>query len=951
MSPAAKRQVVILSSIDWETAWQRHQIFASQLAESGHEVFFINNTGFRNPELADLPRVWSRIVGLASPTAPAATNRAPAGLRIFSPKVLPPTFRLFRALNASLFIPNLITLLRSEGLRPNPIVICYFATATTLALVDSLQPSAVVYDCASNFRGHPKAPADFRKQESDLLRRADAVVCDSDFLYQQKKTEHANVHQIHQGVAEEFFRAKPPFADFRRFCYYGTWVPELNPEFLQALAVEGLEVTLSGFMKGPPPPLPESVRRLPPAPREKLLERLQDFDAFLLPHRITPFMLGVVPAKIYECLAMGRPVISVPLPSLLALRDYIYIAETPEDWVRVARDLPRTETPARREARIALAREHTHRREFERFRAVITGSLEKRSAAESGPEMDLVALSPLSWSRAPQARRTEAIAWAASGRRVFFVELGGERGWARRLRRSLFGARRVEVESLPPGLELVPAFFLPASRRLFREANAALLAPRLADLLHDRGLGETFVAVRNGPSPHSAALLDKLRPALVLNAESDGPRTAELMAATRKAHPRAESPVEAERLPAFLSGLGWIGILYGFAKVSIFLTQMFAGRWLGPAEYGRANLALAAAAYLQIVPMLGFPTAMGKYLASETEEAARGRFVSTALAAFAAWVLLCLPFLILARRALSGLFDLPPGLFAAALFLAASNAVYVVVASSLLGLKKFAHRGLVETAYGLSAPLALLTAVFLFGPTYEAMIGALGTAFLVGAVYALWCQRRYLVPAFEPKVLETVWRYAAVASLNLLAVAFVLAPARFILHARRGPEEVGLFSAYFTATIQIALALLYMLQSVIVPMASDPRGQRETWELIKRRALPTLLGAWLIFMAGLIGALAIFGRRYPLRWDWALAFSGAAALALAHGTLSALYSARDFSGLRISVAGGLLTGLINAALAAALIPRYGVSGAAVALAAGFTAGLIFFVSTRRFERA
>ena len=375
------RQVVILSSIDWDTAWQRHQIFAAQLAEAGHEVFFVNNTGFRNPRPADLPRVWRRIVGLAAPSAPSATNTIPAGLRVVAPKVLPPTIPAFRGLNASFLVPGLVAQLKSAGMKPNPIVIAYFATATTLALIDALAPSAVLYDCASNFRGHPDAPADFARQEAELLRRSDAVVCDSDFLYRQKKAEHPRVHQIHQGVSEEFFRAAPPSPDFRRFCYYGTWVPELNHEFVSALANDGFDVTVSGFMKGPPPPFPSSVRRLPPAPRERLVERLENFDAILLPHRITPFMLGVVPAKIYECLAMGRPVLAAPLPSLVALKDLVYVAETPAEWTRVARELPRTETPARREARVALAREHTHRREFERLQAVVAEALARRGAA------------------------------------------------------------------------------------------------------------------------------------------------------------------------------------------------------------------------------------------------------------------------------------------------------------------------------------------------------------------------------------------------------------------------------------------------------------------------------------------------------------------------------------------------------------------------------------------
>lgn len=86
-------------------------------------------------------------------------------------------------------------------------------------------------------------------------------------------------------------------------------------------------------------------------------------------------MMGVIPAKIYECMAMGRPVLAAPLPSVAALKELVYIAETPDDWVRVARNLPKTETPALREKRIALAREHTHKREFERFQAVIAGAL------------------------------------------------------------------------------------------------------------------------------------------------------------------------------------------------------------------------------------------------------------------------------------------------------------------------------------------------------------------------------------------------------------------------------------------------------------------------------------------------------------------------------------------------------------------------------------------------
>ncbi len=116
-APAKREQVVVLSSIDWDTAWQRHQIFAAQLAAAGHEVFFVNNTGFRNPDFADIPRVWKRIIGLTAPSTRSATNTIPRGLHVISPKVLPPTSPVFRGLNSSLLLPNLLGQLRTAGPR------------------------------------------------------------------------------------------------------------------------------------------------------------------------------------------------------------------------------------------------------------------------------------------------------------------------------------------------------------------------------------------------------------------------------------------------------------------------------------------------------------------------------------------------------------------------------------------------------------------------------------------------------------------------------------------------------------------------------------------------------------------------------------------------------------------------------------------------------------------
>lgn len=790
MTGFQKTQIVFISSIDWEAAWQRHQIFATQFAVSGHEVFFIENSGFRDPGFSDLGRLGRKLSSFRRPAG--GTNPIPPGLHLFPPRVLPPTTTIFRKINSRLLVPQLTEELREAGLRPHPFIVCYHPTATTLALIARLAPSLLVYDCASNFRAHPQAPLDFTKQERALLEQSQLVVCDSDYLYEQKQKEHPNVLQIHQGVAETFLLGAPPRGTWDNFIYYGTWGPDLEPAYLAALSQAGFAVTVSGFSKGKAPALPAQIERLPPAPKEDLVTRLEAFECFVLPYRLNPFLMGVVPAKIYECLAMGRPIIASPLPSLAPLKDLIHIAETPEDWVRIARDLNKTETPQLRQARIELARQHTHQREFERLYV----------ACEEA------------YIKAPPPHRAPKEPW-----------------WG---------------------------------------------------------------------GPH---------------------------------------------VQAFLRGFSWIGLLFGVAKTATLLTQVFAGRMLGPAEYGHANLVFAVSSFLQILPILGFPLALSKFVADEQDDAKRRAIISTASVVFAVWSGLWLCVLAFFHEALAAWLSLPPHLLRYAILFSFCTAFYVVISSPLLGLRRFAERGISEAIYGLSAPIFLW--LLLKGArTYEAMVITLCLSLAASAAYSAWCLRGYLKPAFDRTIFSSIFSYALVASLNLLTTACILAPGRLILNHHDSPFAVGVFSAYFTSTAQISLAFLYILTAVLVPVASSAAGQIDAWIKFRRLRTPLLLGAFLFFLCSGGVALSLFGKQYPFDLKLLLLFALGAALILIQGIAAALYSARDFQGLRISVTGSMVAGVTNLGLSLLLIPAWGILGAALAVVGGYTASLSYYASKR-----
>ena len=55
-----KKNIIIFSSIDWDTQWQWHQELAFYLSKN-YNVLFVENTGVRKAKIKDTKRIISRI--------------------------------------------------------------------------------------------------------------------------------------------------------------------------------------------------------------------------------------------------------------------------------------------------------------------------------------------------------------------------------------------------------------------------------------------------------------------------------------------------------------------------------------------------------------------------------------------------------------------------------------------------------------------------------------------------------------------------------------------------------------------------------------------------------------------------------------------------------------------------------------------------------------------------
>jgi glycosyltransferase involved in cell wall biosynthesis len=358
-----KPPVVILSGVRWDFLWQRHQTLATHFAGAGYPTVFVETTGLANPHPTGNPlrRVFGRVrrSGGAGEKQPAERN-----LTVYAPLTAPPTYGAFRWSNARLLIPRVLSDLRKIA-GPHPIVVAYPPTRTTLGLISGLDPRLVLYDCSDDYEHFPGAPEDIMETERELLLRADLVSCTSAHLLE--KARHIRPDAFLSGPAVDYERFASlqdhdPDGEVSTVCFFGrVSLERIDFDALRAIAEAGFELRIVGDLGS----VEKNLFKMPGVDHRGevahagLPSALAGVDAFVLPYRLNALTRSISPAKTYECLATGKPVVAAHLPAMRDLVRYVYLAKRKEDYVDILRNLQSLETGEKRRARIGLARENS----------------------------------------------------------------------------------------------------------------------------------------------------------------------------------------------------------------------------------------------------------------------------------------------------------------------------------------------------------------------------------------------------------------------------------------------------------------------------------------------------------------------------------------------------------------------------------------------------------------
>lgn len=208
--------------------------------------------------------------------------------------------------------------------------------------------------------------------EARLIRDSDAVIIHSPALMEKKGGLNPNTRWIPNGVDFRAFsspRAMPPELEGVRrpiMGYAGAIKKQLDfgllaavftarPEWTLALVggvevVRGEEESLRTLLALP------NVRSLGLQPMDRMPAFVQAFDVCLLPYKIDGYTKFIYPLKLHEYLAAGKPVVGVPIRTLLDFQGAIRIASGPAEWIE-AMEAALAGNPGDAEARRNVARD------------------------------------------------------------------------------------------------------------------------------------------------------------------------------------------------------------------------------------------------------------------------------------------------------------------------------------------------------------------------------------------------------------------------------------------------------------------------------------------------------------------------------------------------------------------------------------------------------------------
>jgi glycosyltransferase involved in cell wall biosynthesis len=320
------RPIICLSSQYWRGGWFRKQQFMSRLASAGHPVLYVEPSH-------SLLRSVGYDGRTKNPTSRSHCEAESPGLWVMTPKRLPPKphvpwvsrkWRLGIVKEAAR---------RAAQLGMNEPAWWVYDPEYAPAL-DSVPERRMVFDLVDDlgeYNAEPSRRAYVRNCVEKMASKAGAIICTSEPLAELLSEGGHSAHVVPNGYdADLFFPRRASGGEVGGSSmhrptvgFVGTLFEYIDYEMIRecASAMADARFVLMGHLEFPTSSVAAllalpNVTHTNAVPRDEVPDHIARFDVCIAPFRQSAVSRSVSPLKVYEYLAMHKPVVCTPMEGL-----------------------------------------------------------------------------------------------------------------------------------------------------------------------------------------------------------------------------------------------------------------------------------------------------------------------------------------------------------------------------------------------------------------------------------------------------------------------------------------------------------------------------------------------------------------------------------------------------------------------------------------------------------
>ena len=329
-----------------------------------------------------------------------------------------------------------------------------------------------------------------------------------------------------------------------------------------------------------------------------------------------------------------------------------------------------------------------------------------------------------------------------------------------------------------------------------------------------------------------------------------------------------------EEMRKFLGNLG-ISFFGGtISSLLLLAVSVLAGRFLGPADYGKYALYVALYSFLTIFLSFGLETTIVR-LAANADKERRRRILSTyAIFFFANSIFWSFVFLVFSDL-ISKFFGLPTVFIVFALLFSMTNALAVTIENYLKLLNQFIFVNVVRVFQGIFLLFSIIALYFLFEGVFSlGWFVALNVfALILVLIVFLFETRSYFTLVFDKGILKELLSFSSVIFLGVISGYLIQNGTSILIDKFIGSRELGFYSAYYTLSALATGQFIVLFSAVYFPAVAQA-GDKSAIARKIDRIFPALGIGWFILSALVIFfGMKLYGREYSIDYMIVLFFS------------------------------------------------------------------------------